>query len=240
MIRSRYPLILALVFTLAACDAPAAPYTTQAPPVAESASPAPVAPPAEPTTAPLATPLPLSTPQLTMRVVATAVAYPLTITDSLGRSLTLTAAPRRIVSLAPSNTEILFAVGVGEQVVGVTKYCNYPEEAQQREQIGGFSAKTISVETIVALKPDLVVAGDESQQEVIDALVGLKIPVMALKASTFEEVYRTIELIGQVTGHSEQASKVVADMRTRVDAVTGKVASIPQAERVSVFWEVFD
>jgi iron complex transport system substrate-binding protein len=167
-------------------------------------------------------------------------AYPLTVTDGLGRSLTLAVPPTRIVSIAPSNTEILFAVDAGEQVVGVTKYCNYPEEAQKREQVGGFSAKTISVEKIVALKPDLVITGDESHQPVIDALVQLNIPVMALKASTFEDVYRNIELVGHVTDHGVQASEVVAQMRARVDVVTEKVAAIPQAERVSVFWEVFD
>jgi len=170
----------------------------------------------------------------------TSAGFPLAVTDGLGREVTIAAVPSRIVSLAPSNTEILFAVGAGSQVVGVTKYCNYPAEAQSREQIGGFSAKTISVEKIVALKPDVVVAGDESQQPVIDALVQLNIPVIALKAGTFADVYRNIALVGQVTGHDEQARAVVAGMRQRVDAVAAKVAGIPQVERPTVFWEVFD
>ena len=166
--------------------------------------------------------------------------YPLTLTDGLGRELTLAAAPARIVSLAPSNTEILFAVGAGDAVVGVTKYCTFPEAATKIEQIGGFSAKTISVEAIVALKPDVVFSGDESQQPVIDALEQAGIPVIALKAATFEDVYANIALAGRATGHPAEAEQVVAAMRERVAAVSAKAASIPAAQRRSVFYEVFD
>jgi iron complex transport system substrate-binding protein len=166
--------------------------------------------------------------------------YPLTLTDGLGRKLTLASRPERIVSLAPSNTEILFAVGAGEAVVGVTKYCNFPEAARQIEQIGGFSAKTISIETIIALKPDVVFAGDESQQPVIDALEQAGIPVIALKAATFDDVYANIALAGKATGHVAEAEQVVAAMRDRVTAVSAKAATIPAGQRRSVFYEVFD
>jgi iron complex transport system substrate-binding protein len=144
------------------------------------------------------------------------------------------------VSLAPSNTEILFAVGAGDQVVGVTQYCNYPPEAQDREQIGGFSAKTISVEKIIALEPDLVLAVGEIHQPVIEALEQLDVPVYSLDPKSLDDVYTRIELVGRMTGHEEEAAQVVEEMKSSVAAVTEQVATIPQEDRLTVYWEVFD
>lgn len=171
---------------------------------------------------------------------ATPGPYPLTLTDDQGREVTLSARPQRVVSLAPSNTEILFAVGAGDQVVGVTQYCNYPSEAQDREQIGGFSAKTISVEKIVALEPDLVLAAGEIHQPVIEALEELNVPVYSLDPNTLDEVYTGIELVGRLTGHGEETAQTVEEMQSRVTAVTEQVATIPQEDRLTVYWEVFD
>jgi iron complex transport system substrate-binding protein len=173
-------------------------------------------------------------------LAATSGGFPMTISDDMGRQVRLPVLPQRIISLAPSDTEILFAVGAGDQVVGVTTYCNYPPEAQDREKIGGFTANTISVEKIVALEPDLVVAAGAIQQSVIDALEKTDIPVVALDPNTLEDVYTTIELVGRLTGHADQAARVVADMQARVDSVTQRLAAVPEAERLSVYWEVFD
>ncbi len=162
------------------------------------------------------------------------------ITDSLGRSVTLSATPRRIVSLAPSVTEILFAIGAGTLVVGDTSYCNFPPEADALPEVGGFSAKSISVEAIVGLQPDLVIAGTASQQPVVESLEQLDIPVLVLAPDSFDAVYAGIAQLGEITGHTSAADQVVADMRSRVDAVTARVAEIPAAERPSVFWEVSD
>ena len=166
--------------------------------------------------------------------------FPLALTDNLGREVTLPTLPERVVSLAPSNTEILFAVGAGDQVIGVTQYCNYPPEAQDREQIGGFSAKTISVEKIVALEPDLVLAAGEIHQPVIEALDQLNVPVYALDPNTLDEVYASIELMGYLTGHEAKANQVVAEMKDRVASVTERVATVPKEDRLHVYWEVFD
>ena len=84
---------------------------------------------------------------------ARAATFPMTVVDGLDRKLTLPRMPARIVSLAPKNTELLFAIGAGERVVGVTSFCNFPPEARRRERIGGFSSKSQSLEKIVALKP---------------------------------------------------------------------------------------
>jgi iron complex transport system substrate-binding protein len=167
-------------------------------------------------------------------------AFPLTITDDLGRDVTVETKPQRIVSLAPSNTEILFAVGAGEQLVGVTTYCNYPQEAQTREQIGGFSAETISMEKVIALEPDLVLSTGKLHETVIEALEQVEVTVYAVDAETFDQVYANIEVVGQMTGHNEEATNLVTQMKERVAAVESVVAEIPDAERPTVFWETWD
>jgi iron complex transport system substrate-binding protein len=126
--------------------------------------------------------------------------FPRTVIDGLNRSVTLVRPPQRIVSLAPKNTEELFALGAGRQVVGVTSYCNYPPEAQQREQIGGFSSKSISLEKVVALRPDLVVSAGEFHGPVIAELDRLNVPVMALAAETVEELYQELQVLGTLVG----------------------------------------
>jgi iron complex transport system substrate-binding protein len=168
------------------------------------------------------------------------VSSPQKVVDSLGRSVVIPQTPHRIVSLAPSVTEILFAVGAGPQVVGDTKFCNYPSEAKALPKIGGYTAKTISVEAVVDLTPDLVIAGTASQKPVVESLEKLNIPVLVLAPDSFEAVYAGIHQIGAVTGHAQEAEAVVAQMRKRVDAVTAKVATVPADRRPSVFWEVFD
>ncbi|GAB4535263.1 MAG: ABC transporter substrate-binding protein [Anaerolineae bacterium] len=207
-------MLVALVAVVGAC----VPVGTPAPPASTPAAPTPTPGPPTPTSS----------------------LFPMTLTDDLGREVTLSELPQRIVSLAPSNTEILFAVGAGDQVVGVTQYCNYPPAAQEREQIGGFSAKTISVEKIVALEPDLVLAAGAIHQPVIEALEQINIPVYALDPNTLEEVYARIELVGRLTGHEAEAAQVVNDMQERVAAVTKQVEAIPAEDRLTVYWEVFD
>lgn len=163
------------------------------------------------------------------------------LAEFLHPELFAVAAPaKRIVSLSPSNTEILFAVGAGDLVVGVTEYCNFPEAALAIDKIGGFSAKSISIETIVSLKPDLVLAYGNRQDTIVEALEEVNIRVIALAPKTFEDVYSNISLVGELTGNEAQAQTVVADMRARIDAVIEITSTIPEKEKATVFWEVFD
>lgn len=218
----RLPIVLLAIIALllAGCSAPAA--TPTSPP-------------------PTATPAP-STAELTATeaVAADEGEFPLTITDSMNRTVPLEQVPERLISLAPSITEILFAIGAGEQVVGVTSFCNYPEEATTRQVVGGFDSSTISIEQIVALEPDLVFVEDHLQQSVIDALDQVGIPVMAVAARTVPGVYENIVLVGQVTGHVAEAEQVAAAMQERIDAVAARVESIPLEQRPAVFWEMWD
>jgi len=89
------------------------------------------------------------------------------VTDQLGRVVKLEKVPERIVSLAPSNTEILFALGLGDKVVGVTEYCDYPEAAKDKDKIGGYT--TVDIERVVAIEPDLILATSRHTGEVIPA-----------------------------------------------------------------------
>lgn len=179
------------------------------------------------------------TPTLTPPAVADSTSFPLTVTDDLDREVTLPAVPERIVSLLPSNTEILFAVGAGEQVVGVTSYCNFPLEATTREEIGGITNKSISIEAIIALEPNLVLAAG-SQDEVIPVLEETGLKVIALNPTTLNDIYANVELVGRLTGHADQAAALADDMRRRAEAVKNKVATVPAAERPVVFYEVWD
>jgi iron complex transport system substrate-binding protein len=113
--------------------------------------------------------------------VVAASSFPMHITGMLGRQVTIKALPQRIISLAPSNTERLFAVGAWNTVVGVTTVDMHPPAVTAVRKVGGFVPKNISVETIVSLKPDLVLAAGELQRLTIEALERLGIPVVAIE-----------------------------------------------------------
>lgn len=155
------------------------------------------------------------------------------VTDQLGRTVMLEKIPERIISIAPSNTEILFALGLGDKVVGVTKYCDYPAEALEKPNVGGFS--TPNIEEIVALSPDLVVAAARHEEEIIPQLEEKGIAVLALEPKTLDSVLEAITLIGSITG-TDEASTLVASMENRIEAVTDKVSGLSEEEKPRVFY----
>ena len=167
--------------------------------------------------------------------------FPLHLTDALGRQVTMQTLPQRIVSLAPSNTERLFAVGAWSTVVGVTMVDTYPPEVAAVPKVGGFIPKSISIETIVSLRPDLVLAAGELQRPAIEALERLGITVVAIEdPGSFDAVYAAIALVGRLTDHEQEASQVVQAMQARLARVRQAVATLPQDRRVTVFYEVYD
>lgn len=158
----------------------------------------------------------------------------MTYTDDAGREITLEGTPQRIVSLAPSNTEILFAVGAGSQVVGRDEFSDYPEEAKAIESIGG-SFGEYNVEAIVALEPDLVLAAEINTPELIKQLEDLGLTVYYLRnPTTFEEMYTNLETAASLTGHD--ATELVDSLKARVAAVDEKIA--PLSSRIAVFYEI--
>jgi len=158
----------------------------------------------------------------------------LTFTDGLGREIALDGPAQRVVSLAPSNTEILFAVGAGSQVVGRDEFSDYPAEAASVGSVGG-SFGEYSVEAIVALEPDLVLAAEINTPELVKQLEDLGLTVYYLKnPTTLEEMYVNLEIVGQLTGHD--VAELVDSLKARVAAVDEKIT--PTSARPTVFYEI--
>ncbi len=164
----------------------------------------------------------------------TEAVLPVEITDQLGRVVTLDRIPQRIISLAPSNTEILFALGLADKVVAVTDYDDYPPEAKEKPSIGGFS--TPNIEKLVALSPDLILATSVHEQRIIPQLEERGMTVFALNPKTLDEVLATIILVGEITGQEKEASGLVAEMRNRIKVVTDKTDSLSPEQRPRVFY----
>ncbi len=169
--------------------------------------------------------------------VEEAVPFSIEVTDQLGRVVKLEKVPERIVSLAPSNTEILFALGLGDKVVGVSDYCDYPPEAKEKPSIGGYS--TPNIEEVVALSPDLILATSVHGKRIIPQLEGKGLTIVALNATTVDEVLESITLVGEITGKRKEASGLVAEMRNRIKAVTDKTDNLLETERPRVFYAVW-
>ncbi len=137
-----------------------------------------------------------------------------TITDVLGYEIELPdTAPAKIVSITPSNTEILFALGLGEYVIGVDEYSDYPAQAVDIAKVGDYNGP--NVEAIIALEPDLVLGGNGLQEDAIAQLGEVGIKIAAVEATSYEDIYSTIRLIGQLTLASDAAEEVIAGMREK-------------------------
>ncbi len=192
------------------------------------------APQATPTVAPIVTSAPATEAPATQVPTETAVSTTLTLTDGLGREITLPGPAQRVVSLAPSNTEILFAVGAGDRVVGRDEFADYPEEAKSIESVGG-SFGEYNSEAIVALKPDLVLAAEINPPELVKQLEDLGLTVYYLKNPlTIEEMYGNLEIVGQLTG--QDVTDLVDSLKTRVAAVDEKMATV--TEKPVLFYEI--
>ena len=149
-----------------------------------------------------------------------------TFTDDLGRKIEVEGPPQRIVSVAPSVTETLFALGLGDRVVGVSSYCEFPPEALKKEKVGGYINP--SLEKIVASKPDLVIGIAEGDLKTfMDRLISLKIPVYITNPRNVSEVLASIQNIGKVTFFSQAAEKITRAMKERIQAVQVKVQGRP-------------
>ncbi|UCD85200.1 MAG: cobalamin-binding protein, partial [Deltaproteobacteria bacterium] len=142
----------------------------------------------------------------------------------------------RIVSMAPSLTETLFALGLGSRVVGVTSFCNYPPEAREKDKIGGFTNPNL--EKIVSLKPDLVMATiDGNKAEVIEKLRELGLKVHVANPKNIEEILGAIIQIGQVTNQRKRASELAGSMRKRIDTVIKSVEGLGRPPVLFIYQE---
>lgn len=160
--------------------------------------------------------------------------------DDRGQTITLPKKASRVVSLSPELTEILFAIGAGDSVVGVTTYCNYPEAAASRAKVGGFSAKTISVETIISLKPDVVLGNINTHQQLIPQFEKAGLKFVAAANSGISSIYSNISLFGRITGNEKIAEALNLDLQKRFEVVKAKTNAIKEKDRPIVFWETWD
>ena len=159
---------------------------------------------------------------------------PVTVTDDSGHQVTLAKPAERVVSLAPSNTEMAFAIGAGDKLVAGTSYDDYPAAAKKLPKVGGFS--TPSLEKIVSFQPDLVLATGGIQAPLRSKLESLGVKVFVINPSTFDGVYTDLIDLGKLMGTSAQAAKVVDTMKQRAAAIEQKVAGLPKQ---AVFVEIY-
>lgn len=165
---------------------------------------------------------------------AAATRYPLTVTDDLGRSVTLRQEPKRIIAMLPSHTETLIAIGAGDRLVAVDRYSNYPRAVTDRLPKVG-SAFQPNLEAIVALKPDLVLADESSGSRLTDKLAAAGLTVYGGTAQTYNEVFEKIAVLGKLTNREASATRLVTGMRNDLNALQRSVAGRP---KVSVYYEV--
>ncbi|HEX7976767.1 MAG TPA: helical backbone metal receptor [Anaerolineales bacterium] len=217
------PLLLAASLLLGACASPA----TLAP-----------APTAVPTTEAASLPTTQPTVQPTIEPTAQPTVQPttLTLTDGLSRTVTLPGPAQRVVSLAPSNTEILFAIGAGPQTIGRDDFSDYPADAAKLPSIGGNMGK-YNNEAILSLKPDLVLASQLNTAEQVKGMEDLGLKVYLLpNPNDLDGMYQNLMTVAKLTGHEAETDKLVQSLKDRVTAVTQK--TLPLSTLPTVFYEL--
>jgi iron complex transport system substrate-binding protein len=182
------------------------------------------------------TPLPISP-----VVAPTTTALPasrsgaITLTDSAQRTVVIAQPPQRIISLAPSTTEIAFALGLGGRVAAVDNHSDYPAEAKT---LPHFQTYPLNLEQLVSFKPDLVLAGSITSQEEVKKMQDLKLTVLVVGVSTssFDTVFADIALVGKATGTDAQASQITGAMKQKLNAIRSRIANAKSRPRV--YWEL--
>ena len=185
---------------------------------------------------PVMTATPTALPTLAATLTVAPQAGSIDLTDGLGRAVTLAHPAQRVVSMAPSNTEILYAIGAAPQTVGRDEFSDFPAAAKSLPSVGG-SMGIYSTEQITALKPDLVLAAEINTPEQVKALTDLGLTVYYLSnPKTLEDLYKNIETVAALTGRDTEAAALVASLKARVAAVDARIA--PLSARPTVFYEI--
>lgn len=164
--------------------------------------------------------------------------FPVTLKDQFQREIVIKKAPRRIVSCAPGNTEILFALGLGPHVVGVTNWCDFPKEVTKLPKIGDIAP--INVEPVLALHPDLVVADVLNGKDGVNRLAEFGIPVLTLNANSFAQILDSITLTGRATGTLDAAAKLNRRLKDTLARVQNQGSQVkPRGLKVYIVfgWE---
>jgi iron complex transport system substrate-binding protein len=166
--------------------------------------------------------------------VPTASPTPSSFTDDLGRVLIFKGVAQRIVSLSPSNTEIVYALGLQDRLVGVTSYDNFPPEAKNKTIVSDYS--TLDMEKIVAVNPDLVLADNIQKETAIPALEKLNVPVYTASPDDMEKIFENIQVIGRLTGKEQEAADMVASLSARMQVVVNKTSELGDSQKQRVLY----
>lgn len=179
-----------------------------------------------------------STQSATPTAMSVTATFPVTVTDDAGRTIVIKSAPNKIVSLAPSNTEILYALGLGTRVAAVSQFDNYPDEVKSKPKISTDQLKP-NIEQVVATGSDLVLAigGDPDS---IKQIADKNIPVIVLDPKNFDDILKDITLVGKATGQVQQAQTLDAQMKARIDAVVAKAKTATDHPKVFVELDASD
>ncbi|NWF92491.1 MAG: cobalamin-binding protein [Syntrophaceae bacterium] len=158
----------------------------------------------------------------------------LRLTDEVGRKVILSSSPQRIISLAPNITEILFGLGLDQEVVGVSIHCNFPEKARTKVRVG--SLISLDFERIVSLKPDLVIAtGAGNTRDMVERLERLGLPTYVIFPKNFDDVLKSIDHLGKVVGREKQAAGIIQGMERRRQRVVELIRGI---RRPKIFLQI--
>lgn len=159
---------------------------------------------------------------------------PRTFLDDTGRKVYLAKSPQRIVSLAPSITEMLYALGADKLVVGVTEFCDYPPAAKTKPQVGDSRP---NLEAIISLQPDLVLAMQAVRTDVLETLEKLKIPLFILEARSLEHIYSHIRTLGRMLDRTKEANALVTAMRQKIRAISDKTQALSRPRILYVLYD---
>ena len=152
------------------------------------------------------------------------------IRDDLGETFSFSSVPMRVISLAPSNTEMLFALGVGNRIVGVTEYCNYPPEANSINKVAGFN--TVNLEKVVQVRPELVLAIRGNDMESLRSLRQLGIPVFSFDIQNLDQVSSALRRLGALLGVEKRANTIADSLESRVRLVRREIKDVPDKPKV--------
>jgi len=178
---------------------------------------------------------PVANPAESVAETGKRTAYPLVVTDAAGKQLTVEKVPERIVSTSPAETEILFALGLAERIVGVSDYDDYPQEALTKPKVGGIVSP--NEEAILALNPDLVIGGISLDRPVAEKLQSLGMPIYISHPNSLEEIMQNILTLGVITDRQQQAEEIVAGMKRDIERVKEALKDISADEQKKVYIE---
>lgn len=162
------------------------------------------------------------------------------IVDRLDRRVAVGDPATRIVSLTPASTELLFALELGPSVVGATSYCNYPPAALKIPRVGSGTLESLSLESIISAKPDLVLCKADSHEPLVDSLDRMNIPVLAIEPQSMQELFEEARWIGQLTGRETEAEAFIKAMTLRREHLSKIVERVQPNPPLKVFYEVWD